>query len=593
VEQEEPSPTFSVGSARLRMIAQATPSALERWLEVCVHLLELFAVVAGLILLGALLARLLMSIWRVTFRGLIAVLPFEGSEKAATVGQVLPQRWTLIERELYRAVGDVWAQRPNDADAHPSVTVGDQDGHLADDDDTGSDTPAAPSRANASSTGPRIPARLGPAPRPRPPELPDEAQFESLSADPIERDLSPITLAGMSVSPSLVLDLLRRIEAVVARHTIRGTVHEFSETVRLSVSVGDRRGPSASVEVIAEAKTGRQLLDAIDDVAFGIIKLRRGMAISMRRWGAYQAALAAYTHQLRFEWTAEYEERERAITRYRESLLSEPEDPVANYNCGTLLYSRYMETDTKQAIVLFERAAEAGEPTWRALALAGLAMSYCQLVHRYNYPSVPSAGQAGEASRRAIALAPDLEEVAFAEGFALQVAGRFDDAIRAYERTMTLAGDTQLERRLRSFAMNNAGWILMVEKGDPRGAKDGFERALELWPYNKMSYANLGDLHRRARDLDGAVRCYEKAMELDPEYINGANELGMIYIDKAGNDASQRDEWLRLAMSWHKCALSLISEGSERQEASVRARFAKRADDAGFVELAEELRTSG
>jgi tetratricopeptide (TPR) repeat protein len=576
------------------MIGQSSPGALDRWLSLFVHLLELAAVLAGLMLVVILLARLLTSIWRVRVRGLIAILPFEGDDNAVAVGHVLPQRWIMIERELHDALAAVMSEYPSELDTHASLEL---DVYRVDSrqgvdprSQAKNSEPSAHDPAVGSHMSPESTARLSAAPRLRPLDLPSESQFESLEADPIEKGLSPITFGGMSVSPDLLLNTLRRIEAGLARRTIRGTVHTFSESVRLSVALKEGRAPFPPVEVVAKVETGSQLLEAVDDLAFGIIKRRRHMTISMSHWRGYRNALDAYRHQLRFEWTASYAERQRAIARYKESLDTDPSDPVLNYNLGALLYARYVESDTRQAIEHYLKAAEADEPKWRALALAGLAMSYCQLIHRYGYPLVPSSGQAGEASRRAMELRPDLEEVAFAQGFALQVAGQFDDAIRAYERTLTLPGHTKPEIRFRSFALNNAGWIRMKNKGDHQGAREAFESALELWPKNKMSYANLGELCRRALDLDGAIRCYERAMQLDPEYINGANELGMIYLEMARGDAHHQRERLSAAISWHRRSLSLITGDSKRQEATVRASFADRALELGFPGLAEEAK---
>jgi tetratricopeptide (TPR) repeat protein len=569
---------------------------LERGLEVGVQLLELFAVLAGLVLVALLVGRLLISLWQVTVGGAIAVLPFEGSEKAAMVSQLLPQRWVSIERELRRLVEQVREERPGELVAHPAVEVQDgskQDGPKTDAaaaQDEKRDTEEPLERAGDQASGERAAARLGAAPRVRPVEVPNETQFLSMREEPIERALPPIALGGVSVSPNVVLDILRRIGAAAARRTVQGTVHELGETIRMSVSLKLGRGARSPLEVVAEAKNGLQLLGAVDDLAFAAVKDRAGMSIPAPRWQAYKLSLEAYLHHLRFERTGLYEEREQAIVLYGKAIESDPDDPVANYNRGTLLYARYLEPDTKQAVSHFEKAAETGEGAWRALALAGLAMSYCQMVHRYDYPSVPWSGLAQEASQRALELEPDLEEVACAHAFALQTAGRYREAVDEYERTTTLPGDTREEYRLRSFARNNAGWIKMQIFDDSSGAAAEFDSALELWPYNKMSYANLAELRRRHSDLDSAISLYEKALHLDSHYVNGANELGMVYIEKAHEDLLGRDRWLEEALSWHRRALSFITTDATQQEASLRRRFAKRVEELDFAALAESVR---
>jgi tetratricopeptide (TPR) repeat protein len=574
------------------VISQSSTGTLERWLELGIRLLELFGILAALILVILLVANLVITIWRVTFRRLIAVLPFEGSDKAATISQLFPQRWSVIEQEFRRAVEQVRMEKPMEADPHPPTDIDEQAGQPT---PSRGDQPEESGDAGGKAASSRkgVPARLGPAPRLRPLEIPNEVQFISLTADPIEHELSPVALGGISVSPSVVLDTLRRIGAAAARRTIRGTVHEFGETIRISVSLTERGRASQPLEVVVHGVEGPQLIDAVDDLAIAAVRERLGMTRRRIRWNAYRASLDAYRHHLRFEWTASYEERRIALDKYEEALAIDSEDPVVNYNSGTLLYARYVEADTKQAIARFHKAEQTEDPMWRALALAGLSMAYCQLVNRYDYPQVPNSGLARDASNRAIELAPDLEEVVFAHAFSLQIADQFADAIDAYELTTRLPGDTQAERRLRSFAKNNAGWIKMTKLGDRDGAALDFARALELWPQNKMTHANLGELERTAHDLDGAIHSYEQALDLDPEYINGANELGMLYIEKARDDPARARELLKAAESWHKRALSLITGDSERQEASVRSRFAQRAEEAGFAGFPDSFSAPG
>jgi tetratricopeptide (TPR) repeat protein len=584
-----------LGPALGQATSDTLTDQLERWLQLGLRLLELGAVAFGLALTLLLIARVLSSLWHVGVLGRLAILPFEGGEKALIVGQLLPQRWVAIEREWKKAAKAVADERPEEVAAHLTLveaenSTNSQEEITPGDHDSGNDGASdTPSHSAVTAGG-----GLGPAPRLFPVETPDEDQFEQLVEDPIEKSLPPISLGGVSFSPNVLLDFLRRISAAMARRTVRGTVHEFGETIRLSALLKLSKAAPQRVQVILpEVKSGGQVFDAIDDLAFAAAKKRVGASTTANSWRAYQASLTAYLHHLRFERRTEYDERDRAIANYTAALEIEPENPIARYNRATLLYVRYLEPDTKQAIVDFTKATEANDPKLRALALAGLAMSHCQTVHRYEYPVIPAGGLALQASQRAREIQPDLEEVAVAQGFALQVNGRYPEALEAYERTTTLPGNTNEERRLKSFALNNAGWVRMEILQDFDAAEDEFKRALKLWPQNKMSFANLGELCRKRRDLDRAVEMYMQALELDPNYVNGANELGMIYLDKAGAEPSNSEKWLELADSWHKRAVSLVPGEATRQAASLHGRFADHCESAGFGSRAVRERQVG
>jgi tetratricopeptide (TPR) repeat protein len=61
------------------------------------------------------------------------------------------------------------------------------------------------------------------------------------------------------------------------------------------------------------------------------------------------------------------------------------------------------------------------------------------------------------------------------------------------------------------------GWARLEIETDDEGARDAFERALELDSADANSYVGLGIYHRRANDLDKASDMYTKAIELAPD----------------------------------------------------------------------------
>jgi Flp pilus assembly protein TadD len=61
------------------------------------------------------------------------------------------------------------------------------------------------------------------------------------------------------------------------------------------------------------------------------------------------------------------------------------------------------------------------------------------------------------------------------------------------------------------------GWTLLKSETDDAGARDAFNRALELDPEDDNSYVGLGAYYRRTNDLATANEMYLKAVELNPD----------------------------------------------------------------------------
>jgi hypothetical protein len=117
---------------------------------------------------------------------------------------------------------------------------------------------------------------------------------------------------------------------------------------------------------------------------------------------------------------------------------------------------------------------------------------------------------AERASEEALALAPQLEETRFARAWALQIDERWEKALEAYEAVTTLEGEaTAPGERMKSFAENNAAWILLtqLDQGEAslRRAESLLWRAVARYP-NKIAYANQARAKRIAADAETRAR---------------------------------------------------------------------------------------
>lgn len=520
-------------------------------LEVIGAALALLAV----ILVAAMIAR---AIGRAVWGRATLVLPFRGSDKAGLcLNEILAQQLGEIEM-AWQALSRQVREAQDSAKA----------GNLA------------------------MLVDLG---RSEPDAFLDSQQELLILSDPMEgQAIGSIGFGSFSFSPDSLFALSYKTRTLLARRTIRGGIDQVGRTVRLSTTLTtDRDGPTTMV-LVRSIERPDQLLELVDDMAFEIVKRRWGLISEAKTWRGYRAFMNGYTHHIRYIRSGNTAEREAAIDKYRQSVTIEPGYALAHYNLGTLLYNRFTATDNDRAIEHLRKAVEASEATLKALSLGVLSRAYCQQVHRYGHEKMPWMAWAEEASSMAVQLGPDLEETWLAHGFALQFLGKSREAIEAYWRVMALPGDSPEELRLKSSAENNRAYIAMTEFNDLKEAEVLFKHALALDPHNKFSYANLGEIYKRQKNYSAALVAFEQAVQLDPRYINGTNELGMLYIAMAADARDSRkpkemEEALKTARHWHERALSIIPEEEERHRAEIRKRFAKAYRERGFHQEAEAV----
>lgn len=535
---------------------QALREAIGHLAGILIGLLEVIGAALALLAVILLAAMIVRSIGRAVWGRATLVLPFRGADKAGLcLNEILAQQlgeietaWQLLSRQVREAQASAKA------------------GNLA------------------------MLVDLG---RSEPDAFLDSQQELLILSDPMEgQAIGSIGFGSFSFSPDSLFALSYKTRTLLARRTIRGGIDQVGGTVRLSTTLTtDRDGPTTMV-LVRSIDRPDQLLALVDDMAFEIVKRRWGLVSEAKTWRGYRAFMDGYTHHIRYIRSGNTAEREGAIEKYRQSVTIEPDYALAHYNLGTLLYNRFTATDNDRAIEHLRRAAEAGEATLKALALGVLARAYCQQVHRYGHEKMPWMAWAEEASNMAVQLGPDLEETWLAHGFALQCLGKPREAIEAYWRVMALPGDSPEELRLKSSAENNRAYIAMTEFNDLKEAEVLFKHALALDPHNKFSYANLGEIYKRQRNYSAALVAFEQAVRLDPRYINGTNELGMLYIAMAADardsgKQKEMEEALKTARHWHERALSIVPKEEARHRAELRKRFAKAYRERGFHQEAQ------
>jgi tetratricopeptide (TPR) repeat protein len=385
-------------------------------------------------------------------------------------------------------------------------------------------------------------------------------------------DFGSMTVSGVSFSLQAFVALFRRLPGVFARRVLHGAISPMGDGSVLSVTLDQRPLPrryaryraSCTVRVI-----GEDWIHGVDDAAFGLAKARidelrdpglpegpgagalkstksetvAKAEIEAENWDACEAFLEGYAAQLRHYLSGRGSDRDLALSHYENALKLQSRYTRAAYNRATLLYNKYLPEANREAILCFGEATSSADPRVRALAYSGLAMAYCQARHRFNGDDEGLVSKAVDASQDALSLDPDLEEARFAAGWAYQALDDPERAVSEYESVVRLRTDTGAGRRIKSFALNNAGWIWLHEferrKGAAARAEAYFWTALQYYP-NKIAYVNLAEVARRARRTEDAIELFERALDLDPSYVNAWNERAMVEVEMAGEAARTR-----------------------------------------------------
>ncbi len=116
-------------------------------------------------------------------------------------------------------------------------------------------------------------------------------------------------------------------------------------------------------------------------------------------------------------------------------------------------------------------------------------------------------------------------------GVAYSNKGNLDEARKAYEKALSLDDKN-------AVAYNNlaAVYLRLTQKTEDRilfnHSIEYFKKAIERDPSYASPYEGLGSAYRLANNLDGAIYCWEKALQLKPNSDQTLYSLGLAYYDK-------------------------------------------------------------
>lgn len=222
------------------------------------------------------------------------------------------------------------------------------------------------------------------------------------------------------------------------------------------------------------------------------------------------------------QWLAEGErlhkagKRVEAVGRYQRVLAAVPDQPRALHLLGLIEYD---EKHTLAAIALMERAVQ--QDPFNADLYNDLGLAY-ELQNQTN--------DAHHSFARAVELKPEFVDAIINLGNAAGEQGRTTEARACYERAMALErGDVRthynLGRLLHELGLHNDAW-------------NHYEIVVALQPEFARAWANMAALAQVTNCARGAIECYQRALDSDPDLIEALQGAAQWHLDRSAFEAA-------------------------------------------------------
>ena len=123
-------------------------------------------------------------------------------------------------------------------------------------------------------------------------------------------------------------------------------------------------------------------------------------------------------------------------------------------------------------------------------------------------------------NKKALAFKPDYADAYYKMGIALQVQGKLEEAIEAYNKALAIKPDY-------AGAYYNMGIALQVQ-GKLEEAIEAYKKALSIKPDYAIAYNNMGNALKDQGKLEEAIEAYNKALSIKPDYAEAHRHLSTL-----------------------------------------------------------------
>jgi len=236
-------------------------------------------------------------------------------------------------------------------------------------------------------------------------------------------------------------------------------------------------------------------------------------------------------------------------TKVTKSATSDPEAYQA-YLKGRYYWNRRTAENVIKAIEQFKLATDR-DPNY-AVAFAGLADSYVVLNQYAGTPTSETLPQARAYAERAIAIDGQLAEPHASLGQVNRQLWQWADSEREFKRAIEINPDYATAYHWYSLLLKDLGRFeesaLMIK------------RAREIDPLSSVISINISEMYHWQNDHNASIRNSLKLLELDPNYGDAYNMLGLSYL-KQGRNAEAISNLEKAAELIKRASFSLMNLG--------------------------------
>ena len=144
-------------------------------------------------------------------------------------------------------------------------------------------------------------------------------------------------------------------------------------------------------------------------------------------------------------------------------------------------------------------------------------------------PKTSPAPQTSAVNARSVGAANDVQQLLLA-GQAAHNQGRFEEAIRTYNRVIALSANQPRTAATANLRIGNA----YMAQGKFGNAEVAYERAVSLNPADAESYNNLGEALGELKQYPRALEAFTRAITLDQKLLKAKYNQAVSY-DRMGN----------------------------------------------------------
>lgn len=134
-------------------------------------------------------------------------------------------------------------------------------------------------------------------------------------------------------------------------------------------------------------------------------------------------------------------------------------------------------------------------------------------------------------------------EIWISLGYAYWKLGDLDKAIEAYEKALTIDNEYV-------YIYHSLGIVYLARSQtrksriDYQKSLDSFKKAIEIDPKYVSAYKGLGDAYLQGGNLNGAIYCWEKTLELNSDLSSLFYSLSLAYLEK-GDKVKALDNFIK------------------------------------------------